>query len=101
LIGRGWIFDLSDKRASAAITEPDLEARDPGFLPGDLAVLRTDWTDKHWTPPHALLPTKAGLGHDVFLNIEYVKGLGRLNLPRRRLSPSPSNSSGSMHRPPA
>jgi arylformamidase len=48
LIGRGWIFDLSDKGASEAITQRDLEARDPGFLPGDIAVLRTDWTDKHW-----------------------------------------------------
>jgi arylformamidase len=48
LMGRGWVFDLTDRGAAAAIEPVHLEAADPGLQRGDIAVLRTDWTDEHW-----------------------------------------------------
>lgn len=48
LMGRGWVFDLTDRGARAAIEPEHLEAADPGLRRGDIAVLRTDWTDRHW-----------------------------------------------------
>lgn len=45
------MFDLSAKGGSEPITERDLEARGEGLQPGDIAILRTDWTDKHWGTP--------------------------------------------------
>lgn len=46
--GRGVVFDLHGKQGSEAITDQDLAAQGGQFRPGDIAVLRTDWTDKHW-----------------------------------------------------
>lgn len=46
LVGRAWIFDLSHVAARHAITISDLEEADPGLVPGEIAVLRTDWTDR-------------------------------------------------------
>jgi len=48
LIGRGWIFDLTGAGPAGAISAETLEAADPGFQAGDMAVLRTDWTDGNW-----------------------------------------------------
>ncbi|MEA2178951.1 MAG: arylformamidase [bacterium] len=48
LIGRGWLFDLTDRGAGDPIDARRLDAADPGLQGGDMAVLRTDWTDKHW-----------------------------------------------------
>lgn len=48
LIGRGLVFDLSAKGDSEAIDSSDLKSSDPGIEAGDIAVLQTDWTDKHW-----------------------------------------------------
>lgn len=48
LIGRGWLFDLTGVGAGGAIDPERLEAADPGLQDGDMAVLRTDWTDKRW-----------------------------------------------------
>lgn len=48
--GRGILFDFSGKEGSEAITDADLEAQDQDneLREGDIAILRTDWTDKHW-----------------------------------------------------
>ena len=48
LMGRGWVVDLTDRGARAGIEPAHLEAADPGLLSGDIAILRTDWTDGHW-----------------------------------------------------
>jgi len=53
ICGRGVLFDLSGKQGSEAITDADLEAQDQDneLREGDIAILRTDWTDKHWGTP--------------------------------------------------
>jgi arylformamidase len=48
LIGRGWLFDLTDRGAGEPIDVTHLESADPGLQSGDMAMLRTDWTDKQW-----------------------------------------------------
>ena len=48
LIGPGVVFDLSAKQGSEAIGPADLAAQDPGLRAGEMAILRTDWSDKHW-----------------------------------------------------
>lgn len=45
------VLDLSAKRPSDAIGAGDLEARSAGLTAGDIAVLRTDWTDRAWNTP--------------------------------------------------
>jgi kynurenine formamidase len=47
LCGPAALFDLT-KGASEAVTADDLVATDPGLGAGDLAVLRTGWSDKMW-----------------------------------------------------
>jgi arylformamidase len=54
LIGRGTVFDLSDSPPNAAIGESELAKKDPGLIEGDIAVLRTGWTDQHWGTGHFL-----------------------------------------------
>jgi kynurenine formamidase len=48
LIGRGWLFDLTDRGAGDPIDADALAAADQGLQSGDMAILRTDWTDRHW-----------------------------------------------------
>jgi kynurenine formamidase len=48
LVGRGWLFDLTAAGPAGAISAESLEAADPGLQAGDMAILRTDWTDTNW-----------------------------------------------------
>lgn len=48
LMGQGWLFNLTDRGAGEPIDVEHLEAANPGLRSGDIAVLRTDWTDRHW-----------------------------------------------------
>lgn len=48
LMGRGAVFDLSGIPDGGEIGTCELSAADPGTGVGDIAILRTDWTDKHW-----------------------------------------------------
>lgn len=48
LMGRGAVFDLSDFDSYRAIDSSVLGDRDPGLAPNDIAILRTDWTDRKW-----------------------------------------------------
>lgn len=54
LIGRGAVFDFSGLPARAGIGARELIHKDPGLEDGDIAVLRTDWTDNHWGQEHFL-----------------------------------------------
>lgn len=47
-MGRGAVFDLSDFDGYRAIDSNVLHDRDPGLAADDIAILRTDWTDRHW-----------------------------------------------------
>lgn len=51
ICGRGVVVDLTGKRGSEAIATADLEAQARELQAGDIAILRTDWTDKHWGTP--------------------------------------------------
>ncbi|MBI2203123.1 MAG: cyclase family protein [Candidatus Rokubacteria bacterium] len=51
ICGRGVVFDLSAKKPNEPITAADLEKRAGGLRDGDIAVLRTDWTDRAWGTP--------------------------------------------------
>lgn len=48
LIGKGALFDLSDVSEQQGIDSELLVARNPGIQNGEIAILRTDWTDKNW-----------------------------------------------------
>ncbi|OSC42981.1 cyclase family protein [Mycobacterium decipiens] len=48
LMGRGAVFDLSDFTTYRAIDANVLADRDPGLATNDIAILRTDWTDRMW-----------------------------------------------------
>lgn len=54
LMGRGALFDLSVFTTYIPIDAAVLEERDPGLREGDIAILRTDWTDHHWGRPDFL-----------------------------------------------
>lgn len=54
LIARGALFDLHDVRPEQAIDRDLLSEKDPGLGAGEIAILRTDWTDKHWAKPEFL-----------------------------------------------
>jgi kynurenine formamidase len=54
LMGRGAIFDLSDFTTYRPIDADVLVQRDPGLRKGDIAILRTDWTDHKWGQPDFL-----------------------------------------------
>ena len=48
LMGPAALVDLSDHDREAAITGNTLEDRGRHVKSGDIAILRTGWTDKHW-----------------------------------------------------
>lgn len=47
ICGHVALFDLQ-KAATEAVTDVDLEAADPGLEAGEVAVLRTGWSDEMW-----------------------------------------------------
>ncbi|MFQ5998982.1 MAG: cyclase family protein [Candidatus Bathyarchaeia archaeon] len=47
-IGDAVILDLTRKQANEPITARDLEPYASDINPGDIVILRTDWTDKKW-----------------------------------------------------
>lgn len=47
VVGSGLVIDLSSKGNSEPITVADLEPHDARIRPGDMVLLRTDWSDKH------------------------------------------------------
>jgi len=46
--GRALVVDLSFVEANHEITIADLEQNCPKLKPGDIVLVRTDWTEKHW-----------------------------------------------------
>jgi kynurenine formamidase len=46
--GEAVIFDLGELPPSTAITTPMLEAADPALAAGQIAIVRTGWTDRAW-----------------------------------------------------
>jgi kynurenine formamidase len=48
VVGEAVVIDLTDKGANSAITPEDLKKFEEEIRPGDIIVLRTDWTDKKW-----------------------------------------------------
>lgn len=48
LMGPAALMDLSDHGREAGITGDTLESRGRHVEPGDIAILRTGWTDQHW-----------------------------------------------------
>ena len=48
VFGKALIADLSYSKANHAITIDDLEALDLKINKGDIVLVRTDWTEKHW-----------------------------------------------------
>ena len=48
LIGPAAVIELSDHGESTGITGDTLEDRGRHVEKGDIAILRTGWTDKHW-----------------------------------------------------
>jgi arylformamidase len=46
--GEALVVDLSFVAANHEITVADLEAHAPEIRPGDIVLVRTDWTEKHW-----------------------------------------------------
>lgn len=47
-IGAARVFDLGDVSPRHDITIADLERADPGLEPGEIALVRTAWTDRAW-----------------------------------------------------
>lgn len=48
LIGSAAVIELSDHGRDAGITGDTLEDRGRHVVPGDIAILRTQWSDAHW-----------------------------------------------------
>jgi kynurenine formamidase len=46
--GDALVVDLSFAEANHEISVADLEQHCPELLPGDIVLVRTDWTEKHW-----------------------------------------------------
>ncbi len=46
--GEALVVDLSFVEANHEISVADLEAHAPDIRPGDIVLVRTDWTEKHW-----------------------------------------------------
>jgi arylformamidase len=46
--GEALVVDLSFAKANHEICVADLEAHAPEIRPGDIVLVRTDWTEKHW-----------------------------------------------------
>lgn len=51
LIARGVLFDLGSVGNEQPIDADLLAAKDPGLSAGEIAILRTGWTDKYWGTP--------------------------------------------------
>ena len=47
-IGAARVFDLGVLQPCHEISVADLEAADPGLEPGEIALIRTSWTDRAW-----------------------------------------------------
>lgn len=48
VIGRARVFDLGEAAPAHEITVDDLSRTDPGLEPGEIALVRTAWTDRAW-----------------------------------------------------
>lgn len=48
VFGKAIVADLSGVGPNHAITIPDLEDKDLKIQKGDIVLVRTDWTEKHW-----------------------------------------------------
>lgn len=48
VFGQALVVDLSFAEANHEITVADLEQHAPPIQPGDIVLVRTDWTEKHW-----------------------------------------------------
>jgi kynurenine formamidase len=46
--GPAWVVDLSFVEANHEISVADLEEHAPAIQPGDIVLVRTDWTEKQW-----------------------------------------------------
>lgn len=46
--GQALVVDLSFAEANHPISVADLEAHAPAIREGDIVLVRTDWTEKHW-----------------------------------------------------
>ena len=51
LMGPAALIELSDHGANAGISGDTLEARGRHLQPGDIAILRTGWSDRCWGEP--------------------------------------------------
>lgn len=48
VVGEAIILDLTDKGPRSPISSEDLRKFEGKIFPGDIVVLRTDWSDKKW-----------------------------------------------------
>lgn len=48
VVGEAILIDLTDKGPNSPITSEDLKKYEKKILPGDIVLLRTDWSDKKW-----------------------------------------------------
>ena len=48
VFGQALVIDLSFAQANHPISVADLAAHAPELRPGDIALVRTDWTEKQW-----------------------------------------------------
>ena len=48
VFGDALVVDLSFVEANHEISVADMEAHAPEIRPGDIVLVRTDWTEKHW-----------------------------------------------------
>lgn len=48
VFGEALVVDLSFAEANHEISVADLEEHAPHIRPGDIVLVRTDWTEKHW-----------------------------------------------------
>lgn len=48
VFGEALVVDLSEVDANHAISVEDLENKDLKIQKGDIVLVRTDWTEKHW-----------------------------------------------------
>jgi arylformamidase len=46
--GKALVVDLSFADANHEISVADMEKHCPSLEPGDIVLVRTDWTEKHW-----------------------------------------------------
>ncbi len=51
VIGEGLVLDFSYKKASEAIDVAELRRYESSIRPGDILLLRTDWSDKYYGKP--------------------------------------------------